>query len=134
VLSKIISQVDSESGNDPVAIAICTHAAPLIAIGRVLTGHMPSDFQDDDFKTFTAGITRFERRDLASVRRHHEVVNGLSDDKEIPYIDWVNGKGVMGGWDCVLNADCRHLKGGAERGWHFTGDESFSDTMQESKL
>jgi len=134
VLSKIISQVDSESGNDPVAIAMCTHAAPLIAIGRVLTGHMPSDFQDDDFKTFTAGVTRFERRDLASVRRHHEVFNGLSDDKEIPYIDWVNGKGVMGGWDCVLNADCRHLKGGAERGWHFSGDESFSDTMQESKL
>jgi len=134
VLSQIITHVDSETGGDPVAIAVCTHAAPLIAIGRVLTGHMPADFQEDDFMTFTAGITRFDRRDLVNVHRPHEVAHGLSDGNEVPYIGWMNGKGVMGGWDCVLNSDCRHLKGGAERGWHFSGDESFSDTMQESKL
>ena len=36
---------------------------------------------------------------------------------DVPQIDWRAGKGVAGGWDCVLNGDCSHLEGGEERGW-----------------
>lgn len=32
-------------------------------------------------------------------------------------IDWIGGKGIQGGWDCIKNGDCSFLKGGAERGW-----------------
>lgn len=123
-----------ESGENPIAIVICTHAAPLIAIGRVLTGRVPVEVGEDDFKTFTAGITRFERRDPRLPRQEDGAIKALCEEDRIPDVDWLNGKGVMGGWDCVLNGDCRHLEGGEERGWHFSGDESFPDTMEGSKL
>lgn len=32
--------------------------------------------------------------------------------------DWMNGKGVGGGWDCVSNGDCSFLRDGEERGWY----------------
>ena len=35
----------------------------------------------------------------------------------VPKMDWRSGKGVAGGWDCVINGDCKHLEGGEERGW-----------------
>ena len=66
------------------------------------------------------------------------VIKGLSEGDEVPDVDWLDGRldrnGVMGGWDCVLNGDCRHLEGGEERGWQFSGDESFTKIMQVSKL
>lgn len=36
---------------------------------------------------------------------------------DVPKADWRAGKGVAGGWDCVINSDCSHLEGGEERGW-----------------
>ena len=36
---------------------------------------------------------------------------------DVPKVDWRAGKGVAGGWDCVINGDCNHLEGGEERGW-----------------
>lgn len=35
----------------------------------------------------------------------------------LPDAAWMNGKGVAGGWECLLNSDCTHLSGGEERGW-----------------
>lgn len=35
----------------------------------------------------------------------------------VPMADWRGGKGVAGGWDCVINGNCNHLDGGEERGW-----------------
>lgn len=35
----------------------------------------------------------------------------------VPLADWKGGKGVAGGWDCVINGNCNHLDGGEERGW-----------------
>ncbi|KAF2396278.1 phosphoglycerate mutase-like protein [Trichodelitschia bisporula] len=106
-LHAVISAADAEP-DGPSAILICTHAASMIAMGRALTGVMPADPCDDDFKCFTASLSRYVRRTV--------------DDG--PPSEW-RGVGVKGGWDCEANADCSHLVGGEERGWHFSGDESF---------
>ena len=97
------------------AILICTHAASLIAIGRTLTGHMPADAYDLDFKTFTCGISKFQRRKVTPAgdqkNAHREA------DVAVAQNEWRDGRGVAGGWNCVMNSDCTHLDGGEERGW-----------------
>lgn len=113
-LSYLVADADVASGNEEIAILICTHAAPLIIIGRVLTGSMPACVDEHDFKTYTAGLTRFERR---SKRTADVKIRGLRVGEGVPNIDWAGGKGVAGGWDCVVNCNCTHLKGGEERGW-----------------
>lgn len=58
-LSCIISNADIEDAassgghGKATSILICTHAAPMIAIGRTLTGYMPDDECVEDFKTYT---------------------------------------------------------------------------------
>ena len=112
---------DDETGSR-TAILLCTHAASMIAIGRVLTGVMPEDLGEDDFKTYTCGISMFERRALR-VPKGEEDALGRSGTLiagkglEIPNVNWGNGRGVSGGWDCMMNGDCSHLDGGEERGW-----------------
>ena len=113
-LSYIIADADSASGDAEIALLICTHAAPLIIIGRVLTGNLPTDVGEQDFRAFTAGLSRFERRQIPT---QHLKKSGLQVQEEAPNSDWTGGKGVSGGWNCVLNSDCTHLKGGEERGW-----------------
>ncbi|KAL2006578.1 hypothetical protein VTN00DRAFT_9246 [Thermoascus crustaceus] len=124
------------------AILICSHAAPLIAMGRALTGNMPEDSGVEDFKVFTAGLSTFVRRGRPTRSSSSSCISdripaGEGDksgrlapgtkivrpDTSVP--DWRGGKGVGGGWDCVVNGDCSFLSGGAERGWHFNGEESF---------
>lgn len=94
----------------------------MIAIGRGLTGIMPEDLGEDDFQTYTCGISKFERRVLkipegeeGAVGRSGTLIGGKNF--EIPDVKWGNGRGVLGGWDCVMNGDCSHLDGGEERGW-----------------
>ena len=112
---RIISDLDgAESG--PEAVLVCTHAASLIAIGRALTGVMPEDVGTEDFKPYTCGLSKFVRRRVPGGEEGEAAVvweQGMA----IPRVDWRGGKGVAGGWDCVLNGDCSHLKDGAERGW-----------------
>ncbi|KAI4141498.1 MAG: hypothetical protein L6R39_005308 [Caloplaca ligustica] len=119
-LARIIGDVDKETGPEKdVAVLICTHAATLIAIGRCLTGRMPENVDEDDFLAPCAGLTKFVRRDPAT--RMHS--NGDMDRCNY----WIDGRGVGGGWDCVTNGNCDHLAGGAERTWHFWGEETFGD-------
>lgn len=113
----VIDDIDQEyeaqgRGSEHVTLLICGHAAQIICSGRVLTGVMPDDPDEEDFKCFTCGISKFERKNL--------------DDQEPTSTesDW-RGHGVAGGWTCVSNSWCGHLKNGEERGWHFHGDESF---------
>lgn len=106
------------------SILICAHAAPLIAMGRVLTGRMPEDSSEEDFFVFTAGLSTFQRR---SLRSNEGSLPGKSNGEglaegtkliratQVP--DWSSGRGVGGGWDCAVNGDCSFLSGGAERGW-----------------
>ncbi|OJZ89930.1 hypothetical protein ASPFODRAFT_128651 [Aspergillus luchuensis CBS 106.47] len=145
-LSALITSVDEEistiekslppAQRTSKAILICSHAAPLIAMGRALTGIMPGDSSVEDFKVYTAGVSTFVRRrggEGEGVRDDGEGEDGgelapgtevlLDGGVKVP--DWKGGKGVAGGWECVRNGDCGFLSGGAERGWHFDGDESF---------
>ncbi|KAL8950350.1 MAG: hypothetical protein Q9222_003602 [Ikaeria aurantiellina] len=115
-LNHIIDIVDTESGEREIAILICTHAATLIAIGRVLTGDMPADTDKEDFFAPTAGITKFVRKPLPPRSTQLET----RDERGA---DWRDSKGVAGGWTCVLNGNCDHLKGGAERSWGFKNAE-----------
>ncbi|OXV06811.1 hypothetical protein Egran_05423 [Elaphomyces granulatus] len=166
-LAAIIARVDSEveifealqphsspMARSSKAIMICSHAAPLIAMGRALTGCMPEDPEEEDFKVFTTGLSTFVRRKRPTVIRSRsgsgdregnlvigtsseqvgeDVIGRLAPGTKVggPHIkvpDWTEGKGVGGGWDCISNSDCGFLSGGEERGWHFNGEESF-DTI-----
>lgn len=108
------------------ALLICSHAAPLIAMGRALTGAMPADSSTEDFFVFTAGLSTFRRRGVVTPGAEAEVSAAsasalapgtkiLRAETRVP--DWRGGKGVAGGWDCVKNGDCGFLSTGAERGW-----------------
>ncbi|KAJ6121000.1 Histidine phosphatase superfamily clade-1, partial [Penicillium sp. IBT 18751x] len=111
------------------SILICAHAAPLIAMGRALTGLMPEDTSIEDFHVFTAGLSTFQRRGTVKSPSQGSAQSLLAKGtklfraKSVP--EWEGGRGVGGGWDCVSNGDCSFLSGGAERGWHFSGEEGF---------
>lgn len=83
------------------AVLLCSHAATIIAMGRTLTGQMPDNVEAEDFRVFTCGLSVFRRRGT-------EQGQGL---------DWKEGRGVGGGWNCEVNSDCSFLSGGEERGW-----------------
>jgi transcription factor C subunit 7 len=91
-LDHIITTLDNDP-EQPKTVLLCSHAATIIAAGRVLTGQMPQDPDEDDFQCFTAGLSKFVRRSAEA------------------------SKGVAGNWDCVLNSETSYLSGGAERGW-----------------
>ena len=111
-LYRIIERSDMEGVK---AICVCTHAATLIAIGRVLTGRMPTDVGEEDFRPYTCGVSTFVRRKME--RMSEEVGDWNRPEAKIPRTDWKGGKGVGGGWDCIVNGDCSFLSGGEERGW-----------------
>jgi transcription factor C subunit 7 len=126
-LAALVRDVDDEyvrlgRGDEEVTILIAGHAAPIIASGRALTGEVPEDWDEEDFQCYTCGLSKFVRRNLPpSSEEGSEKQEEFYDSS-----DWrTSGQGVAGGWDCVLNSDCTHLSQGAERGWHFHGDESF---------
>ncbi|KAL8789962.1 MAG: hypothetical protein Q9213_000848 [Squamulea squamosa] len=131
-LTRIIAYADAESGTKDTSILICTHAATLIAVGRTLTGRMPDDANDDDFKAPTAGITKFVRRQDPEVNNIKPC--GHAAAMSIEPVDWRGGAGVAGGWTCVLNGNCDHLAGGAERSWHFSGEETFGNLKTAPKI
>lgn len=94
----------------------------MIVAGRVLTGVMPRDINQTDFRAFTCGLSKFVRRstevggeDRSALRTAESAGEGMLSNAA-----WMNGKGVAGGWDCLLNSDCTHLPGGEERGWYVT--------------
>ncbi|RDI78402.1 hypothetical protein Vi05172_g11602 [Venturia inaequalis] len=106
------------------SIIICSHAAAIIAIGRALTGEMPEDYTKDDFQCYTAGMSQYNRRNLTISSDENIAPWTRTKPENIPDIKW-RGKGVKGGWDCIKNSQASYLKGGAERGWKFSDDESF---------
>ena len=85
---------------------VCTHAAVVIAMGRVLTGLMPDDESKEDFRAFTCGLSLFRRK--SQYGRKSEANSS---------IDWLR-LGVGGGWLCEQNSDCSFLSEGEERGWY----------------
>lgn len=102
------------------SVLICAHAAPLIAMGRVLTGRMPEDSSEEDFYVFTAGMSTFKRRESREKdesRPRTLLAEGTKFVRAGGVPAWEGGRGVGGGWDCVKNGDCTFLSDGPERGW-----------------
>ena len=124
-LAAVISALDADPSR-PRAIVICTHAACMIAMGRILTGRVPDDPATDDFQCYTASLSVFRRRKgvggdvgggIGVGSGSGSVVRWSADrPRDIPSVVY-RGVGVMGGWDCLENSGCGHLSGGAERGW-----------------
>lgn len=117
-LSQIIRCADADP-NGPKAILLCTHAAVVIALGRVLTGRMPEDVGEEDFSCFTCGISEFHRRSTSVGECEPGETMMWDPDKpdDVPDVGWRDGKGVEGGWTCERNSDCSFLENGEERGW-----------------
>ncbi|OAA58576.1 phosphoglycerate mutase family protein [Niveomyces insectorum RCEF 264] len=55
----IVRQCDAEGVR---AVLLCSHAATIIALGRVLTGQLPDDVATEDFGAFTCGLSVYRRR------------------------------------------------------------------------
>lgn len=157
VIDLIIRRSDREGHK---AVLVCTHAAVVIALGRVLTGQM-----ETDFGAFTCGLSKYKRQasnnvqvpvdsgNKAGTKATVPVFGGERKIKETrsqvqPQLDhagdadpyphdsrWpdvgsprISEIGLYGGWTCELDSDCSFLSGGEERGWKFSGDESFLET------
>ncbi|KAM7197727.1 phosphoglycerate mutase [Rhypophila sp. PSN 637] len=135
----------SECDRDGVrAILLCSHAAPIIALGRVLTGVMPESVDAEDFRAFTCGLSVYRRRKRTSEEQQQQkqpkqqgsddATSARNTSSQIQHQptqpfrvpQWRGGRGVLDGWDCEMNSDCSFLSGGEERGWRFAGDESFA--------
>ncbi|TKX19646.1 hypothetical protein C1H76_8219 [Elsinoe australis] len=116
-LDGIVERLDAEGVE---AAVLCTHAAVMICAGRALTGRMPIEEGEEDFRCGTCSFSRFERRGDGE----GEVSRGaLRDGEEVPDLGW-RGKGIRGGWDCTVNGDCSFLKEGEERTWNFAMEET----------
>ena len=102
VLHEIIEYEDKRP-QQPRTLLICTHAAVMIAIGRALTGNMPDDPNEDDFRCGTCSISQYKRRTPLKLRND--------------WRGWQGGNGVGGGWVPALNGSCDHLTNGEERSW-----------------
>lgn len=143
-MQDIVSQCDRDGIR---AIVICTHAAVVIAIGRVLTGAMPDSVEVEDFQAFTCGLSVYRRKVAGSGAEDNSSLGRASGDagaarvnterdlaqvaptpqpasSSIPqiraerlHIPAWKGRGVAGGWQCTANSDCSHLTAGEERGW-----------------
>ena len=116
-MHRVISNLDKDPAQ-PRALLLCTHAASMIAIGRVLTGYMPEDINEEDFRCGTCSLSTFKRRKVATKT---EVAVDKWDPKapsKVPAVGWKDGSGVNGGWDCEVNGDCSFLSGGEERTWY----------------
>ncbi|KAF3001599.1 hypothetical protein E8E14_005019 [Neopestalotiopsis sp. 37M] len=116
-VDRIVAQCDREGKK---AVVLCTHAAVVIALGRVLTGNMPDNVEVEDFAAYTCGLSKYRRR--TGVTRSQSPDQSASTGAP----EWRGGVGVCGGWTCEADSDCSFLSGGPERGWRFAGDESFS--------
>ena len=126
-LKAIVEEVEAEYEqmgrmNEDVLVLICGHAAGIIASGRALTGKMPVDWGQEDFQCFTCGLSLFVRKRQGKIEKRGEqnaeegnVASGARESEDA----------VLGSWECVLNSDCCHLSHGEERGWRFSGSETF---------
>ncbi|POS70452.1 phosphoglycerate mutase [Diaporthe helianthi] len=135
------------------AVLLCSHAATIIALGRVLTGNMPENVEAEDFRAFTCGLSVFRRRlaarcdrDTAGESPAASALGVCAPTPQFPaspdkygknladpssaQVGWKDGRGVGGGWHCEVNGDCSFLSAGEERGWRFSGDESFANPAQ----
>lgn len=105
-------------------VILCSHAAVVIALGRVLTGDIPATVDVQDFGAFTCGLSKFRRSGADSKVDSHP-----KSDAGGPSVARGKGDGSSqarnsssgdrtGNWVCEANSDCSFLSGGEERGWY----------------
>ena len=118
VLHTLVARADADPRR-PRAMLVCSHAACMIAMGRVLTGRVPADVSEEDFGCFTASLSAFRRKPGGAERTAREAVRewDAARPEVVPAVPWRGCGGVAGGWVCERNADCSFLSGGEERGW-----------------
>ncbi|KAH6998533.1 histidine phosphatase superfamily [Ilyonectria robusta] len=118
-MQSIIDRCDAEGKR---AVVLCTHAAVVIALGRVLTGRIPDSVETKDFHAYTCGLSVYRRQGAqGSVTTERASGMSAADAED------------MGNWECELDSDCSFLSSGEERGWMFSGDESFAGTGSMSQ-
>jgi transcription factor C subunit 7 len=167
-IQDIISLCDQQGKK---AVLISTHAAVVIALGRVLTANVPEDPSVDDFGAFTCGLSTYRRQGIGQdssltaatdraatasnrSRRHGDTQDarqGLDmqpvlrssplgcvasiplepggSESEDPFQK--SSLCLSSRWRCEVDSDCSFLRGGEERGWKFSGDESFVEVDPE---
>ncbi|CAK7242830.1 MAG: C6 zinc cluster transcription factor-like protein [Sporothrix thermara] len=146
VVAHIIRQCDADGVR---SVLLCTHAAPIIALGRVLTGAVPADVGAQDFGVFTCGVSVYHRRAQQQQQQQQQEEQKQSlaqarSNNNAPYpwddrfhtlacAHWTHGRGVSGGWDCTVNCDCTFLSGGEERGWRFSADDESAAALERQK-
>ncbi|KAI0534661.1 histidine phosphatase superfamily [Xylaria digitata] len=133
-IEAIIAHCDKEGKK---SILISTHAAVVIALGRILTAEVPEDASVDDFKAFTCGLSEYRRR---GAHRDAYQDGGLALHPLGPRTPKSKDLcqrcsfGLSSHWTCNVNSDCSFLRGGEERGWRFSGDESFIEVGRDGLL
>lgn len=125
-VENVIEQCDAEGHR---AVVLCTHAAVVIALGRVLTGNIPEAVDVDDFGAYTCGVSVFRRpkTDSRPESREQDETAKQPDAKAAgngcarTSHDSSGAKAEArrtGNWICDANSDCSFLSGGQERGWY----------------
>lgn len=105
VATALKALIDRSNMEGKKAILLCSHAATVIALGRVLTGRVPSDLEEDDFKAYTCGLSVYRAQ------------TGMPSEASSSSEDWTRDLAMRGGWSCEANSDCSFLSHGPERGW-----------------
>lgn len=107
-MQSIIDRCDAEYRR---AVVLCTHAAVVIMLGRILTGRFPETVDADDFRAFTCGLSVYRRRLISQDEQGPRGDGTLPENKPNP-------RAVVGAWSCEANSDCSFLTCGEERGWY----------------
>ena len=103
VLTKILTASPQDQEGKPEAILLCSHAANVVAIGRILTGKASSKVSKQDPAAFTCGVSKYVKK----VEEDSNSIKGLSEEDNK----------VLGIWEIQVDCDCHFLKDGEERGW-----------------
>ncbi|KAI1180097.1 RNA polymerase III transcription initiation factor complex component [Nemania sp. FL0916] len=156
-IEAIITQCDKEGKK---AIIISTHAAIVITLGRVLTAKIPRDVTVEDFGAFTCGLSVYRRQgidqdcSIATTTNRtamaRDQAQGLANTQAAMHTVKTQFKvslptpshvvdshqsyelDLSSRWRCEVDSDCSFLRGGEERGWKFSGDESFVEVDPEA--
>lgn len=81
-LKAIIMQCDADGAR---AVVLCSHAAVIILMGRILTGRIPPSVDADDFHAFTCGLSVYGRADPGNATVIHDNRDGRQGTVR-PYI------------------------------------------------
>lgn len=123
-MQSIIDRCDAE---DRRAVVLCTHAAVVITLGRILTGCFPETVDTDDFRAFTCGVSVYRRKPVDQDGHGPQATKNSTEKDPGP-------DGVVGGWTCEANSDCSFLTGGEERGWYVLSPKQSKAKQSKDRL